>query len=178
MRILKLSLIVTAMLSLYTFTSQAKTENFPVLNGSSLEGKKYVIPKSLEGKYNIVFIAFKREHQILINSWIPLVKSITRKYSDSKYYEIPILSESYQLFKGIIDGGMRSGIADKKAREATITVYDSKTKFMESLDIKDDENIHIFVLNKQGNILWRAIGAVNENDTKELNDLFEKLYRK
>lgn len=178
MRILKLSLIVTAMLSLYPTASQAETEVFPVLNGSNLEGKKYEIPKSLEGKYNIVFIAFKREHQILINSWIPLTKSIIKKYPESKYYEIPFLNEGYQLFRGIIDGGMRSGIKDKKDREATITVYDSKTKFMESLDIKDDKNIHVFVLNKQGNILWRAIGAVNENDKKELNNLFEKLYKK
>ena len=177
MKTLKIILVLTA-LSLYSVEGMAKNMgSFSKLRGSNLEGKKYDIPKSFEGKYNIVFVAFQRQQQVLINSWLPLVKSVTEKYPDTKYYELPVLNEGYKFFSGMIDGGMRSGIPDKKARESTITVYGPKSKFMKEMKIKDDKNIHIFVLDNKGEIIWRSIGAMNDETKKEATDLFTKLYK-
>ena len=61
-----------------------------------------------------------------------------------------------------IDMGMRHGIPDRKARERTITLYLEKQTFLDSLLIADQKKIYAFLVDREGNVLWRSAGVFDE----------------
>lgn len=74
----------------------------------------------------------------------------------------------------MIDGGMRAGIQNKRIRERTITLYINKRKFRNKLDIPTERTISLFLINREGDILWRGQGEFSSNKAEELEKvLFE-----
>jgi len=151
-----------------------KTLNFPNVSGSNLEGQKLILPKDFEKKLNIVVIAFRREQTDLTDRWTGSLEEIERKNLTIRFYELPVLSRSYSPLRWWIDGGMRAGIADKKARKRTITVYTAKTSFKNQLAIPNEETIYIFLVDKSGKILWRSVGDFNEEKIQQLRHSLEE----
>ena len=67
-----------------------------------------------------------------------------------------------------INNGMRYGIASKESREQTITLYLDKGSFKSRLLIPNENEIQIFLLNKEGYISWRASGLAKPEKVKSL----------
>lgn len=128
---------------------------FPQITGRNLENEEILLPNALKGEINLLIIAFKKEQQALVDGWIPFLKSLAQKYPRLAFYELPTLSSSYSLIRWMIDGGMRAGIPDKKARERTITLYTNKREFRKKLRIPDEDTIHVLLLGKNGEVIWR-----------------------
>ena len=49
---------------------------FPSVVGIDLEGKEISLPSGLSGRRNLVAIAFKREHQPVVDTWIAGVEPL------------------------------------------------------------------------------------------------------
>jgi hypothetical protein len=60
-----------------------------------------------------------------------------------------------------IDNGMRMGIPNPSVRARTLTFYTDLEPFMRELGINDNSNIHAFLINRDGKILWRTEGPFN-----------------
>jgi len=75
---------------------------------------------------------------------------------------MPVLSRTF------INEGMRAGIPDQTARERTITLYLDKSKFKSALEIADENDITLFLVNRNGEILWRANGAYTQEKADSL----------
>lgn len=147
---------------------------FPTVSGSNLVGHGYNLPNDFKGNLNIVIIAFRREQTDLIEGWTSHLEDLVRKNPELKYYELPVLSRSYSPFRWWIDGGMRAGIPDAEARERTITVYTNKREFKERLGIPNEETIYLFLVGRNGKILWRAQGDLTEEKHQQLQDVVEE----
>ncbi len=155
-------------------TDTIMTNIFPEVKGSNLEGRKFTLPYDLDGKLNIVIIAFKQYQQSLVDEWIPYLEKLTQIYTDIKFYEVPTLAKGYLLMRFIIDGGMRAGIPSRKARERTITTYINKKQFKQKLEISSEDTIYIFLLTKEGKILQQEVGSITENKIRELETIIKK----
>jgi hypothetical protein len=140
----------------------------------NLEGHKLKLPDDLEGKMNVVILAFRREQQDSVDEWIRFLEGLAKEYEILAYYEIPTIQVSYSLFRWMIDGGMRAGIADMNARQRTITLYVDKKEFKRRLEIDSEESIVVLLLRNDGEILWRTIGHYSEDKGLELRSLVEK----
>jgi hypothetical protein len=154
----------------------AATLLFPRVQGSNLAGKKYNLPGDFEGRANIVVVAFKREQQLLVDTWLPTARSLARD-SGVFYYELPTISKGYSLMSWMIDGGMRKGIPDPAARAATITLYINTNKFRRNLDISSDETIHVFLVDNHGYVRWRAEGSMTPAKAEELSQAAHELLK-
>lgn len=148
--------------------------NFPVVAGSNLDGHKYSLPNDFKGNLNIVMIAFRREQTNLIEGWTNRLEELVGKNPTLEYYELPVLSTSYSPFRWWIDGGMRAGILDDKARQRTITVYTNKKVFKNQLGISDEGTIYIFLVSRNGKILWRTQGGFTEEKHQQLQHIAEE----
>ena len=62
---------------------------------NNLEKKKYIVPQDLEGKINIVTVAFQQWHQGLVNTWVPFLEEIKQKYPQIYFYEFPTINRGY-----------------------------------------------------------------------------------
>lgn len=73
-------------------------------------------------------------------------------------YELPTIYEMPVLSRTLLDEGMRAGTPDQTARERTITLYLDKETFKSALNITSENDIHLFVVHQNGEILWRTKG--------------------
>jgi hypothetical protein len=75
----------------------------------------------------------------------------------------------------MIDGGMRAGIPDRSVRERTITLYTNKPLFEKHLNIKSEDTIYLFLIRKDGEILWRSEGEFDADKGEELTRTLKNL---
>ena len=146
---------------------------FPTVQGENLEGRVFTLPTDLEGTYNLLFIAFKREQQADIDSWLPLVKQLVKEYPALAYYELPTIYRSHPLFRWWVNTGMRMGIPDRKAREVTITLYLDKPAFRKALALHDEARIYVLLVNSKGDVFWQAEGPFTEEKGQGLRHALE-----
>jgi hypothetical protein len=138
--------------------SEDSVRRFPRVEGSNLEGKRFALPSEFEAEYNVVFVAFRREQQADVDSWIPFLREQKLSERGVRMYELPTLKRSYRLMRGFIDGGMARGIPEKATREATITLYIDKSPFKQALRISTEDSIVALLVTRDGRVLWRADG--------------------
>lgn len=148
---------------------------FPEINGENLEKKKYTIPYDLEGELNVVIVPFQRWHQSLVDEWSVFLNSIEQSDLNFRYYEVPTLNSAYKVMRFMIDGGMRAGIPERSVRERTITLYTNKPLFEKHLSITSEDTIYLFLIRKNGEILWRSEGEFDDQKGDELLETIEKL---
>ena len=141
---------------------------FPLVEGSNLEGERFALPADFKGELNVVLVAFKREQQADVDTWMPFLKSVAETRRDLRTYELPVLGRGYRLMRRFIDGGMRRGIPDAAVRAATITLYIDKTPFREALSLPDEDRIYVLLVDRRGHVQWRTDGRFDEQAGAEL----------
>jgi hypothetical protein len=146
----------------------AATAVFPEVRGSNLEGREFALPSDFEGEVNLVFIAFKRGQQELVDTWLPLAKDLTVRYGGLRYYELPTIHKTNAAVRWFINNGMRRGIEDVHARESTITLYIDKDPFREALGLAHEDTIYVLLVDAQGRVLWKTEGKHTGEHASEI----------
>lgn len=140
----------------------ADQARFPTVTSKNLEGRAMTLPADFAGTRNVVFVAFQRDQQALVDTWVPYVKAAVGRTPGTEYYEIPTIGPLIRLLQWTINRGMRGGIPDVAARERTVTLYLDKAPFKASLGITTEETIHVLVVDRAGRVLWRETGAFSD----------------
>lgn len=132
------------------------------------------MPNDLKGAVNIVVIAFRRDQTGLLTEWAPPLEDFVSKHPLVAYYELPVLSASYSPLSWWIDGGIRAGIVDDKARKITITIYTNKKQFKKRAGIPNEETVCILLIDRTGRILWRTDGNFTAEKLAQLQSAYEE----
>jgi hypothetical protein len=159
------------MLTILLFTSLAAGESdfrFPVSEGKALTGERFIVPDSLAKARNLMLIAFLREQQADIDTWLPRLEAIEDERSDFAVYEFPVLPEMNRVTKWFIYQGMRGGITSERARARTVTFHLDKEEFRKSLQIADEDSIQVFLTDSDGKVLWRNSGVWSETKQSDM----------
>jgi len=146
---------------------------FPEISAKTLENKPAKIPVDAKGKVTLVGIAFLRESQSQLDSWLNPFFETFGKRDGFMFYEVPMISSGYKFMKFVIDGGMRSGIPEFKHKHV-MTMYGDVEKYSEALKI-DPQKGHAFLLDREGIIRWQGEGLATAEAIQELSDAAEKL---
>jgi hypothetical protein len=144
--------------------------HFPVVSGYNLNRQEFEFPRDFEGDYNLLIVPFQQYQQQIVNTWIPFAQEVEASFPGFIYYELPTIYEMPVLSRTFINEGMRAGIPDRTARERTITLYLDKEVFKSALGISTEDDIYLFLVNRDGDIAWRASGAYT---TEKANDLLQ-----
>jgi hypothetical protein len=137
-------------------------EHFPSVKASNLEKRDFNLPADFEGERNLLLVAFEREQQKDVDTWLREMKRFEEIDPGFHYYELPTIQRPNAFMRWFIDTGMRHGIPDRKARERTITLYLEKKPFLDSLLITDEKKVYAFLVDRQGKVLWRSEGVFDE----------------
>ena len=71
-------------------------EVFPVLKAETLSGIDIQYPDDVKGKTTLILMAFKRETQLKIDSWLePFLKEF-EKDTSMHFFEIPMLAKGWK----------------------------------------------------------------------------------
>ncbi len=148
---------------------------FPKVSGNDLLKTKVTLPEDLSSRFNVLIIAFQRWHQGLVNSWVPFLNNMVEQYPELDYYELPTIRKMNWLNRSILDNGMRAGIPSRDTRRRTITLYIDKESFRQKLEIPDETDIHLFLVSRDGDVLWTESGAISEEKSESLVDALKKV---
>ena len=140
----------------------------PIVKGSNLKRQKMVFPDDFAGKINLVFIAFLRRHQDLIDEWVPFVEQLTQENPEIHYYEFPTLPSKGIIYRTFLNEGMRAGIPNMTTRARTVTLYLDKSAFRKALDIDNEQNVWVYLFDKSGSVLWRTEGRFTKDKSEAL----------
>ena len=128
--------------------------HLPEIEVRSLEGERLVIPRDLEGKRNLLAIAFQRQQQQAVDTWVPEFERLEQADPDLVAYEVPVISRRWGPFRPVIDGGMTAAIPDPKTRAHTLTTYTDVGRVKRALGIDDSDRIVVVLADREGGITW------------------------
>jgi len=148
---------------------------FPAVEAENLAKRPVKLPRDFAGQHNLVLIAFQRQQQKDVDTWLNHMKQFEDADPALRYYELPTISRLNPVARWFIDNGMRGGIPSQQQRERTITLYLDKGPFRAALGIADENQIYALLLDHDGNILWRSEGTFDEKKGSSLKDALERL---
>jgi hypothetical protein len=154
-------------------STTAPEGTFPRLTASNLEGQTFSLPQDFAGDRNLLLIAFQREQQQNVDTWLHQMKRF-EPCPGFHYYELPTIDKLNPFFRWFINSGMRRGIPDRNARARTITLYLDKPSFRKALNIPDEKRIYAILVDRSGRILWRAEGDFDEAEAAGLEKVLAR----
>ena len=148
---------------------------FPRITGRALSGVKVTLPDATRGRVALVSVAFVREAQSMLDSWMrPYAEAYTGQ-EGYVAYELPVIEGwHWRLLSGMIDGGMRAGIPVEQ-HDYVVTYYGDATVFKEALSIEDTSYAYVYLLGRSGAIRWQNRGYATDSTVEELIQLAASL---
>lgn len=143
---------------------------FPTVQGANLLRQSITLPDDFAGELNIVLIPFQQWQQTVVDGWIPTAQQLETDFPGVFYYELPTIQRMNFLSRTFINEGMRAGIPNNKTRQRTITLYLDKQKFRQALDLPDESTIYLLLVDRQGQVLWRAEGGYDPQKAAALRE--------
>lgn len=140
-------------------------QKFPKIEVETLSGKELVLPDDAEGETVLIGVAFVREAQAMLDSWMQYFEELCQ---GQEFYELPIIESSFwKIFSGFVDGGMKSGIPEEK-HDFVGTYYGKASQFKEELGIEDTDLGYVYLLDEEGYIKFRGKGFADEKGKEEM----------
>jgi len=146
------------------------TRKFPEVKGDNLNGQTIEIPSQLNGEVNVLLVPFQMWQQDLVNSWVPFLEHLIKSNPQFDYYELPTIRKMNFVARRIIDGGMRGGIPSRDTRARTVTLYIDKTPFKDALGITTESTLYLYLVDRQGTILWEESGEISDEKATSLEE--------
>lgn len=139
----------------------ASAVRFPVVPARSLTGIDLQLPAGFAGRLVVAVIAFRQEHQRLVDSWGPHLDDLANRTEGLRWYELPVLGRQWAPLRPFIDGGMARGIADPVVCARTLTVYGDVRRVCQPLAIEDRSTITVVLTDRAGQVHWRTTGGAH-----------------
>lgn len=141
---------------------------FPVIEAQTLRGRTVRLPYQLKGESNLLLVAYQREQQEDIDTWLAVLDTLAPQLPDFAYYELPTIGSGYKWMRAVIDGGMKQGIPDRAQRDRTITLYIDVDWYRGQIGTADHDEIAALLVDRQGTILDRWYGRYTDEAGAEL----------
>jgi hypothetical protein len=132
---------------------------FPPLGARDLNGREVALPAGLPGEWNVVIVAFRRQQQELVDSWVPWLAERAAVMPRLAFVELPSIGVRWQPARPVIDGGMAAAIRDEQTRRRTLTVYTDIRRVTAALGITDRGTIWLFLTDRVGRVRWHGSGG-------------------
>ena len=68
---------------------------FPQLAGRDLDGREVALPAGLPGEWTVVIVAFRREQQELVDSWVPWLEEQAVADPRLGFVELPEIGRAH-----------------------------------------------------------------------------------
>jgi hypothetical protein len=131
---------------------------FPAIEAETLRGRTLRLPADLKGARNLLLVAYEREQQADLDTWLAVLDTLAPQLPDFAYYELPTIGSSFKWMRAVIDGGMKQGIPDRAQRDRTITLYLDVDWFRGQIGTAESDSVAALLVDREGNIAARWYG--------------------
>lgn len=148
---------------------------FPRVPARNLQGVDVDLPDAFVGERNVVAIAFQRQHQALVDSWVPWFEARSESDPGLRFYEVPTIGRLWAPARRFIDGGMAAAIRVPEILQRTLTVYGDVNRVIRPLGIDNTSTIAIVCVDRSGEVLWRGHGGFTESLGSDLDRVLAEI---
>ena len=148
---------------------------FPQIDARNLQSLDVRLPDAFAGERNIVMIAFQRQHQSLVDSWVPWLEKMSASDDGLRFYEIPTIGRMWAPARRFIDGGMAAAIRIPAILQRTFTVYGDVSRLTTPLGITDRSTITVVLVDDEGQVHWQRTGGFTPAIAAELEAALDVL---
>lgn len=149
---------------------------FPLVSGLSLSGMEVTLPDDFDGDYTLVIVPFDDDQQVLAGTWLEPVQVLAEQHPGLMYYNTAVLPDLAPAVRVVVRMGMNALITDAHLRDVTITLFLSdRDALLTALDIPDVDAIQVFLLNRDGEVLWRNSGDYTPDKGNSLAAFLSRL---
>lgn len=145
---------------------------FPTITGTNLSGDDLTLPQDFTGETTLVVVPFDRDQQVRADTWLPFAKALQETHPEFDFFDVPIFPDLAAPIRLIARTGMVAIISDNFIRERTVLVFlTDRDAFLDAMDIADVEQIQLFLLNSESEVIWRGVGPFTEEQGEALTDV-------
>jgi hypothetical protein len=152
-------LLSSALTSLQAAQTQ-KPATFPSVTGYSLNKDKVIFPSGMQGQTDLLLISFAPEQQNEIDSWLPAAQALQHANFQFRWYELPISNKENFVFRWWQTSSIRSDQSDPETWPWIVPLFVDRHSFRHDLAIPNEKQVVALLVNRQGQILWRASGPM------------------
>jgi hypothetical protein len=151
-------------------------KQFPELKGINLNDKTYTIPNDCKGKQTIICLAFSKQAEEALRGWLnPMYNQFLVKTGlmddayDVNLFFIPMFTGAYQPTQNMAKKQLQEGTG-KEYYPNVICYHGSLRTFKQELGLDEKEFPYIFILDKDGKIIYATKGFYSEKKMEEISD--------
>jgi hypothetical protein len=142
---------------------------FPTVSGTNLLDEAFTLPADFAGDLVLVVVPFTDAQQILAESWLQPARDLAAQHPGLAYYNTAIFTAINPALRVVIRAGMSLAIGDEALRAVTLTLFlDDRDAFLQALAIPDPDELEVFLLNTDGEVLWRGRGIHDPDQGAQL----------
>ena len=106
-----------------------------------------------------MLLAFRREQQSEVDSWIPWLHDQPQSDQSLAFYEVPVLGRRWSPLRSFIDGGMAAAIRTPDVLRRTFTVDGNVHTLTSALGIVNQSSIVVLAVTNRGDVIWNERGG-------------------
>lgn len=133
---------------------------FPTVTAENLARDKVTLPSGLAGKTNLLLISFAPEQQSDVDTWLPAAQALQHIDFQFHYYELPVQGRENFVFRWWATSSMRSDETDPMNWPWIVPLFVDQHRFLQELDIPNAKQVAALLVNRDGQVLWRAYGSL------------------
>jgi hypothetical protein len=173
---MKYSLILFAFLVSGRFT---QAQEMPEIDGETVDNASVKIPSDLRGKYSLLCFASSMKAQSDLESWLdPVYQKFIAKTGlmddlyDVNVFFIPVLTGTNITFAATMRKKFREN-AQEDLKPHVLFCNNQGSKILSALNIEKSEAPHLYLLDKEGRVLYKTSGKYTEEKFDQIDDLIE-----
>jgi hypothetical protein len=155
-------LLLFSLLSPLDAAQSPKTPVFPPITAYSLDKQKVSLPAGMEGQTDLLLLSFETEQQKDIDSWLPAAQALQHSNFQFRYYELPVFGRENFVFRWWDTSSLRTDETDPVMLHWIVPLFVDRHKLQQDLDIPNQKQVVALLVNRKGQILWRASGSMTE----------------
>ena len=149
---------------------------FPDISGETFDSKPVNIPTDTKGKYTIIGMAYSKSAESDLKTWLnPAFNKFIAKTGlmddtyDVNIYFIPMFTGTNSATEGIAKKKLEKG-TDKQLFPYVVFYKGALHKYKEALAFDKKNTAYIYVLDKDGKIVYATSGPYSEDKMDAIDD--------
>lgn len=136
----------------------AGAQMLPRTEFETLAGGKLTLPEAARGKVELLVVGFSHASSKPTGDWGKAMEKDCAETAGLECYQVAVLEAVPRLFRGMVTGGMKKGIAENK-RGRFLLLYHDEDEWKKLTGFGDGDTAYVMVVNGAGEVVWKTSGA-------------------
>lgn len=142
----------------------------PMASGKNLAGADFILPHHLTHEVNLLIIGCYPWQQTIQDAWVRHTSAIRARYQDFDVYECNLTPDKAVDWVEDRRFEQLHGNASYAQRRKVIALYTPRSRFLQDLRIANDRTVHVLLVDRRGDILWRTQGHPGADKIRQLTN--------